>query len=148
MSIRNTDPHRRQSGAAMVELAVVLPILVLLLFGIMEAGWFFAQQVEVRNAAREGGRLAVVDYPGPDFGDSEAIRDQVCSRASLSVDRAAVSITFDEDADTATVTVTQDYQSLTGFIPEFDGAVISSTVVMRNERETLTWDDLVDSDCP
>ena len=146
MHTRTTDSKHRESGAAMVELAVVMPLLLLILFGIMEAGWFFAQQVEVRNAAREGGRLAVVDYPGPDLGDSIAIRDQVCARASLSVDRAAVSITFDEDADTAIVTVTQDYRSLTGFIPQFDGA-ITSTVVMRNERETLTWEDLEDSDC-
>ncbi len=42
-----------------------------LVFGIMEAGWLFAQQVEVRNAAREGARLAVVDYPDP--GDSSLI---------------------------------------------------------------------------
>jgi hypothetical protein len=140
--------RRSERGAALVEFAVVMPLLILLLFGIMEAGWFFAQQVEVNNAAREGGRLAVVDYPGPDFGDSIVIRDQVCSRAALSADRAAISITFDAVADTATVTVTQTYESLTGFIPEFDGAVISSTVVMRNERDTLTWTDLLNSNCP
>ena len=61
--------HRdREDGASLVEFAVVLPLLILLVFGIMEAGWLFAQQVEIRNAAREGARLAVVDFPDP--GDS------------------------------------------------------------------------------
>ena len=147
MSLRSIG-RRSERGAALVEFAVVMPLLILLLFGIMEAGWFFAQQVEVNNAAREGGRLAVVDYPGPDFGDEDEILKQVCARAALSADRAAVSITFDAAADTAIVKVTQTYASLTGFIPDFDGAVISSTVVMRNERDTLTWDNLVNEGCP
>ena len=43
----------REKGASLVEFAVVLPLLILLVFGIMEAGWLFAQQVEVRNAAEE-----------------------------------------------------------------------------------------------
>ena len=51
----------RERGAAAVEFAVILPIFVLLIFGTMEAGWFFSQQVEIRYAAREGARLAVVD---------------------------------------------------------------------------------------
>lgn len=132
----------------MVEFALVVPMLLLILFGIMEAGWFFAQQVEVNNAAREGGRLAVVDYPGPSLGDSTAIVAAVCSRASLSADRASVSLAYDPVGDTATVTVTQTYDSLTGFIPVFDGKNITSTVVMRSERETLTWSDVTDLDCP
>ena len=44
----------REKGASLVEFAVILPLLVLLVFGIMEAGWGFAQLVEIRNAAREG----------------------------------------------------------------------------------------------
>ncbi|MGB5566661.1 MAG: TadE/TadG family type IV pilus assembly protein, partial [Acidimicrobiia bacterium] len=39
-----------ERGASLVEFAVVLPLLILLVFGIMEAGWLFAQQVEIRNA--------------------------------------------------------------------------------------------------
>lgn len=141
--------ERRSSdgGAAMVELAIVLPLFLLLLFGIMEAGWLFAQQVEVRNAAREGGRLAVVDYPGPTLGDSAAIKAEVCTRTSIGADRASVGVIFSNNGtvsnsldDTAIVTVTQQYMALTGFFPW--SGTIDSTVEMRLERDAITWVDI------
>ena len=137
----------REKGAALVEFAIVVPLLVLLLIGIMEAGWFFGQAVEVRNAAREGARLAVVDYPVP--GDEIEIRNETCSRAALSEDRASVSLSYDAAEDAVAVTVKQTYASLTGVIPHFGGNVIESTVVMRYERDdSPTWGTLTDSDCP
>ncbi|MGI9642006.1 MAG: TadE/TadG family type IV pilus assembly protein [Acidimicrobiia bacterium] len=127
----------------MVEFAVVMPLFLLLLFGVMEAGWLFAQQVEVRNAAREGGRLAVVDYPVPGSGDSSQIVSEVCDRADIS---SPTRITISANADSATVTVETDYTGLTGFIPGFDG-VISSTTEMRLERDAITWTDISDQPC-
>ena len=133
--------HRnREKGAAIVEFAVVLPILLTLVFGIMEAGWLFAQQVEVRNAAREGARLAVVDFPDP--GDSGAIIAATCSRATLSAPRASVYLSQNNggsDSASAVVTVSQRYESLTGFLPMFEGLTISSTAEMRIEREDVNW---------
>jgi len=124
----------REKGASAVEFAIVLPLLVLLVFGIMEAGWLFAQQIEVRNAAREGARLAVVDY------DTAAnMRSAVCNRAALSKDRARVS--FDLKTDTALVVVEQDYESLTGVIPAFNTITITSVAEMRLERLIDNWDD-------
>ena len=138
----------REDGAALVEFAMVLPLFIVLIFGIMEAGWFFAQNVEVRNAAREGARLAVVDFPSTAPGGEIDIRDETCARAPLSSGTANVSLTYDDVGDTATVTVKQDYSSLTGLITIFDGTV-ASTVVMRYERDGVpTWADLADSDCP
>ncbi len=131
----------REKGASAVEFAIVLPLLLTLVFGIMEAGWLFAQQVEVRNAAREGARMAVVDYPNPGSGSSPDIVAQVCSRASLSADRASVAI-VDTTNDSARVTVTQDYESLTGFLPFFNGLTITSVVEMRIERDEVTWGDI------
>ncbi len=49
--------HRR-SGTACVELAVVLPVLVLLLTGIWEVGRMVEATQVVSNAAREGVRCA------------------------------------------------------------------------------------------
>ena len=49
--------HRaRERGAAMVEFAFVLPILVLLVFGIIEFGRAYNAQVSLTHAAREGVR--------------------------------------------------------------------------------------------
>ncbi len=132
----------REKGASAVEFAIVLPMLILLVFGIMEAGWLFAQQVEVRNAAREGARLAVVDY-----SDAGTMKTEVCNRASLSDDRAKVSFTL--GTDTATVRVEQVYASLTGVIPSFNQPItIGSTVEMRLERTIGNWSTSGLADCP
>lgn len=54
---------RDDRGQATVELALVLPILVLLLAGVVWVGNVMATQVQLEHAAREGARAAAVD-PG------------------------------------------------------------------------------------
>jgi Flp pilus assembly protein TadG len=49
-------------GQALVELAMTLPILLMLLFGIVEFGRIFNAYLVVNNAAREGARVAAVGY--------------------------------------------------------------------------------------
>jgi len=51
---------KTERGAALVELALVLTLLVILTFGVMEYGWMFYQMQQVTAAAREGARDAVV----------------------------------------------------------------------------------------
>ncbi len=55
-------PRRRSDdGASAVEFALVLPILLLLAFGIISYGTLFAQQLALNNGVRQGARLAVVE---------------------------------------------------------------------------------------
>lgn len=51
------------AGAAAVEFALVLLPLVMLLFGIIDFGWIFNQQVSLSNAAREAARHYAVHEP-------------------------------------------------------------------------------------
>ena len=51
---------RRERGAAAVELAIVLPLLLLLVGGIIDFGRLMFAEVMVTNAAREGARSLVV----------------------------------------------------------------------------------------
>lgn len=51
---------RRARGAAVVEFAVVLPLLLTILFGIIEYGWVFMVRQTLQTAAREGCRMAVL----------------------------------------------------------------------------------------
>ena len=46
----------KDRGAVMVELALILPILVMLLIGIIDFGRAFNAQVSIQGAAREGAR--------------------------------------------------------------------------------------------
>ncbi|MHC4065297.1 MAG: TadE/TadG family type IV pilus assembly protein [Planctomycetota bacterium] len=50
----------RTRAAAIVEFAVVSPLLLVILFGIIEYGYVFMVQQTLTNAAREGCRVAVL----------------------------------------------------------------------------------------
>ncbi len=52
--------RHRERGAAAVEFALVLPVLVLFVFGIVDLGRAFMDQAILTNAAREGTRYATV----------------------------------------------------------------------------------------
>ena len=53
---------KREHGQAMVEFALVLPILILLIGGIIDFGWIFFNQISVNNASREAARHVAVHY--------------------------------------------------------------------------------------
>lgn len=57
---------KNMRGQAMVEMALVLPILLALVFGIIEFGNIYSHQLEVTNLARHSVRTAVVSQPGGD----------------------------------------------------------------------------------
>jgi Flp pilus assembly protein TadG len=59
----------REDGAALVETAFVLPILLLVCVGILEFGRAYQTWQVVTNAAREGARVAIL----PDYTDASAI---------------------------------------------------------------------------
>ncbi len=60
-----TSAARHDRGAAAVALALVLPILIMLVFGIIEFGRFYNAQVQLTGAAREGARIMVIKAAAP-----------------------------------------------------------------------------------
>ena len=55
---------RRRPGAALVELALSLPIMAALLTGIADIGYLYNHQLELTNAAREGARVGALGRDG------------------------------------------------------------------------------------
>jgi len=53
----------RERGASTVEFAVVLPLLLLLVFGIIEFGVFLYDKAVITNASREGARYGILYRP-------------------------------------------------------------------------------------
>lgn len=118
---------RGERGAALVEMAMILPVIVLLLFGVIEMSWLFAQANDVRHGAREGARLAAVNW-----GDTTAIGTEVCNRmelgdGSLVVTFADASAGIDDGARSSVgrIQITLSPNSLTGM---FDGLMGENTI--------------------
>ena len=57
---------RRQEGQAMVEFALVIPLLLLLIFGIIQFGMLFNNYLALTDAVRVGARQAAVSRTLPD----------------------------------------------------------------------------------
>ncbi len=61
-----TTRWRGRAGQSLVEMAMVLPILAILTFGLVDFGRGYYFQVSITNAAREGARVAILNiYVGP-----------------------------------------------------------------------------------
>jgi Flp pilus assembly protein TadG len=52
--------RRDEGGAAIIEFALVLPLVVLLLFGIVEFGRGYNARIQLTSAVREGARAAAL----------------------------------------------------------------------------------------
>lgn len=67
---------RSERGAELIEFALVLPLLLMILLGIVDFGFLFQRMQVMTNAAREGARMAVL--PGYKPGDVDfRVRDFV-----------------------------------------------------------------------
>jgi len=75
---------RRDGGVAAVELALVLPLVLLLVLGMIDYGWYFFVDLAATNAAREGARVATT-WPGA-CPNSDAIAAGAAA-VSASMDR-------------------------------------------------------------
>ena len=66
--------YQGQKGVAAVEFALVLPVLLLILFGIIEFGLVLYNKALVTNASREGARAGIVQAsPRPNASQIQAV---------------------------------------------------------------------------
>ncbi|HEX5469327.1 MAG TPA: TadE/TadG family type IV pilus assembly protein [Gaiellaceae bacterium] len=112
---------RSESGAALVEFALVLPLLLTLLLGMLDFGKAFNYWIDSTHLANEGARWAVVNHnPGggtlQDYVRSQATTGELRDGGTDSVpagDQAQVCISFPSGTsnvgDPVRVTVTSHY---------------------------------------
>jgi hypothetical protein len=103
-------PAPGEHGAAAVELAILLPLLVTLLFGTVQLGLAFERRIQATGAAHQAARRAVVgvddwaDVGGSGTGLWELVREEA------GVDGIAnCSLTVSDRSVGATLTVAFDY---------------------------------------
>lgn len=96
---RATTRWSRERGAALLETAIALPLVLLVSVGIFEFGRAFQTWQVLTNAAREGARVAVLPNPAPGAVEARVSAYIVAGQlpnpatAAVTVDRnAALSI--------------------------------------------------------
>jgi len=125
---------KSQKGQAMVEFALVLPVLLILVLGSIDAGWLLYAKISTTAAAREAARaVSVLDKT--EYGQFQSIAD---AKATTVPGNEVVSVTPNSYAEGAkmTVTVTTSVTPLVGFLPTSiipNPATIVSEVSMRLE---------------
>jgi Flp pilus assembly protein TadG len=97
---------RSERAAAMVEMALVLPLFLALLMGILVYGQYFLLAHSVQQAANDGARAAIV---GLDAADRSAIATRAVDRSMQAIagfTPATRSVAVSETSDAVTVAVT------------------------------------------
>lgn len=114
---------RTERGAAAVEFALVVPILIVLALGIAEFGRAFQTQATLAAAAREGARVFALGGTAAEVGAA-------VESASTSLDATLLAAVPDDSSGACEVTVTYPMPFLiTGF---FGTSIdLSATGVMR-----------------
>lgn len=118
---------RDTSGVSAVEFALVLPILISILLGIVDYGWVFFNRLTMTNAAREGARVGVTRDAANASPDAVDAAENYLDSAGLS---AAVVASTPSGADPRViVTVTMSpFVPIVGFVPTPDEMQVSATM--------------------
>jgi len=142
-----------QKGAALVEFAILLPLLITLIFGIIEFSICFYNKAMLTNASREGARAGIVfDEPRTSDADIKTVVKTYCSNYLITFGASAVTPLDDDDIDITpsgprdsstyppgtplqvTVNYHYDFLVLPNFISTLVGGLdLSAVTVMRME---------------
>ncbi len=141
---RRPDRSRGRRGAALVEMAVILPVFALLLLGMAEASRMCMVSQLLANAARDGCRVAVI--AGKTQADVTASVKATLKASKMDPDKVTTSIAITNSRpnvqsstrnDRITVTLSVPFKDVNWLPTPFfysGAAPISAAAVMRSER--------------
>jgi Flp pilus assembly protein TadG len=142
---RRIQRPRSDRGSAAVELALVLPLLLLLVFGTIDFGRMIAWKITITQAAREGVRVWALGNGTatvPSAGDVQtAVSSAACASSTCAATAAETSCT---DGQPTTVTVSYPFTFVTpvgalarllpGVPVSGDAVTLTSQAVMQCSR--------------
>ena len=129
-----------ERGVAAAEFALLLPVLLLMLLGIIEFGMIMYSREVVTNAAREGARAGIVQGPPKRTeGQIKEIARNYLTNTGINSSKVEFAVTNAElvSPNNLTVQATYEYNFLFPYIPMIAGIPspldIRTQVVMRHE---------------
>ncbi|MFQ5413594.1 MAG: TadE family protein [Phycisphaerae bacterium] len=133
--VRGREGYRARA-AAIVEFAVVLPLLLTILFGVIEYGWVFMVRQTLQNAAREGCRQAILQTSVPPYTNVTDRINEVLAPTGLTPAEVTVTMTHATPGDpveTVVISVPRTEVSLVGGFFGISGGTLTASTSMRKE---------------
>jgi hypothetical protein len=145
---RTREIGRGNTGQALLEFALVVPLFFLLLFGIMDFGRLFSTQLTLQNALREAGRFTVTGQSLPGYSREDSIIQKAmeASGGLLTLDEITISSipegggapssTAGGPGDTVTISIKYDLKLITPLIAKFfpnEGYKFNVSTTFKNE---------------
>src|SRR5262245_10424216 len=120
---------RRSGGQSLAEFALIAPVLVLILFGIVEFGILLNVYIGMTNSAREAARAgAIFQYTGSAPLSSDTTAVGTIDTARQQYVSGVISETLNPIVDPATVTVITSYTPATATSPYRAGDTVAVEV--------------------
>ena len=108
-----TQKSRRRYGLETVEAALIFPLLMLVIFGIVEYGWMFIKEHQITNITRQAARMAAT--PDATTASVNAMVATMMQNAQITGYGAPVyspAITSAQPGQLITVTITVPYSNV------------------------------------
>lgn len=125
-------------GSAIVEMALVLPLFIMLLVGIVEFSRVLMVKQVITNAAREGARAGAINLDDAQaLANANSVTQSYITSSGVDLGSANVTSIFVTTGGSQGLQVTIDYNYdslLTPWIPGIpDSFTLRSTAIMRRE---------------
>lgn len=143
--VSRTMRRWRDRGAAAVEFAFIVPVLVILIFGSIEFGLAVQARTMLGNAAREGVRVGSLTANGDSTSEAQVKTAVDTALAGVSgthtttvscATPAGVACTIGAKSNgnnVVTVTVVLNYTGVTGMFPQLTNTTLTASSYMRIE---------------
>jgi Flp pilus assembly protein TadG len=119
MTSVTSQPARNhpQRGQELVELSILIPLLLLIAFGVLDLGRAFHAAITITNAAREGVRYGTI-HPSDDAGIIAATLAEAQS-SGIDLSSSVIEVTCPEGCDSGfplRVTIQYTFQLMMGWL--------------------------------
>jgi Flp pilus assembly protein TadG len=122
----------RERGQAVIETALVLPVILAMILGVFSLGSLFSTQLIVTNASREGARLGALGRPESRVRDT--VKGYLAQSGLKEQPQIAVTTLKSADGDSVNVDVTYPVQLLFTIPGVPNPVMLNAAAVMRVEQ--------------